>query len=114
MLFRIRENLAANRLPIGEVFDGVCLVFAGLLLLTPGFITDAVGFALMIPPLRRLLAAHLARRFLDGAEIKTHSPAPTEDGTVIDGEYRDITPGAGPTAEPGPNPTARPTKRIDG
>ena len=44
VLFRIQENLNANRMPVRELFDGVCLVAAGALLLTPGFVTDAIGF----------------------------------------------------------------------
>jgi UPF0716 protein FxsA len=60
-LQRAQMEMAANRLPVRELFDGVCLLFAGALLLTPGFLTDAVGFVLLIPPLRRLLGNHAWR-----------------------------------------------------
>lgn len=63
---RARMELAQNRMPMRSLFDGLCLFAAGLLLLTPGFITDLVGFVLFIPSVRRLLAdrlvQHLERR----------------------------------------------------
>ena len=53
-LARARAEMDAERLPVRELFDGVCLLVGGLLLLTPGFLTDAMGFALLIPPLRAI------------------------------------------------------------
>lgn len=60
-LQRAQHEMDAQRLPVRELFDGLCLVFAGALLLTPGFLTDAVGFALLVPPLRALLGGYLWR-----------------------------------------------------
>ena len=62
-----RFNLALTngRVPARETFDGAMIVLGGALLLAPGFITDVVGFALLIPPTRavfRSVAARLARR----------------------------------------------------
>jgi UPF0716 protein FxsA len=100
ILFRIQENLNANRMPVRELFDGVCLVAAGALLLTPGFVTDAMGFLLFIPPLRQAIATYIGRHMLARAEVhirtqgmrsKGQHPA-GPDGTVIDGEFEDITP----------------------
>ena len=48
-LQRAQESLNQNVFPAFEVFDGLCLLFAGGLLLTPGFVTDAVGFFLFVP-----------------------------------------------------------------
>ncbi len=63
---RFQVALGEARVPAKEVYDGAAIVFGGALLLTPGFITDIVGFALLIPPsraaLRRVLLA-AARRF---------------------------------------------------
>ena len=53
-LRRVQESLAENRMPVVEMFDGLCLVMAGALLLTPGFMTDAFGFLLFVPPFRAL------------------------------------------------------------
>ncbi len=62
-----RFNLALTngRVPARETFDGAMIILGGSLLLAPGFITDIVGFALLIPPTRavfRGVVARLARR----------------------------------------------------
>jgi UPF0716 protein FxsA len=62
---RFNRALAEGRVPARETFDGAMIIFGGALLLTPGFITDVVGFCLLIPPTRALvrgLVARLARR----------------------------------------------------
>src|SRR4051812_35628671 len=46
---RIQDDLAAYRMPTKALADGILILFAGALLLTPGFITDILGFALLIP-----------------------------------------------------------------
>jgi len=56
---RLRAQVARNETPVGEAVSGFGLLFAGLLLLIPGFATDALGFLLFIPPLRRWLASLL-------------------------------------------------------
>ncbi len=62
-LRRARANLQHRQLPTLELLEGACLLVAGALLLTPGFITDAVGFALLTPPLRRALIVHVIKRW---------------------------------------------------
>lgn len=62
---RFNRVLAEGRVPARETFDGAMIVLGGALLLAPGFITDVVGFFLLIPPTRGLLrgaVARLARR----------------------------------------------------
>jgi UPF0716 protein FxsA len=104
VLFRIQENLEANRIPVQELFDGVCLVIAGALLLTPGFVTDSVGFLLFVPPFRRWMAHEIGRRVIARADVRYSShtyttgghprgPGPQGGGPVIDGEYQDVTDG---------------------
>ena len=58
-LARAQAETEANRLPVRELFDGVCLLFGGMLLLTPGFMTDAFGLALLLPQLRGLIGRGL-------------------------------------------------------
>lgn len=60
-LARAQVETEANRLPVRELFEGVCLLFGGMLLLTPGFLTDAIGLALLLPQLRGLLGRGLWR-----------------------------------------------------
>ena len=79
---RARNALGENRFPAEEAFDGVCLVVAGFLLMTPGFFTDVIGFLLLVPPLRRFLQARLARH----VEVAGMAAGRTRDGT-IEGEY---------------------------
>src|SRR3546814_4014327 len=54
-LDRARASLDRGEPPVGELFDGLCLLAAGGLLLLPGFITDTIGLLLFIPPVRRVL-----------------------------------------------------------
>ena len=58
---RFNLALAEGRVPARETFDGAMIVLGGSLLLAPGFITDVVGFLLLIPPTRMLLRGFLSR-----------------------------------------------------
>ena len=91
VLERAQRTLARHELPIPEIVDGVCLLVAGVLLLTPGFLTDAVGFALMIPPLRRALTRPLWRYLAARGGVWVWSSGPADDD-IIDGAYEDVTP----------------------
>ena len=51
-LMRARAQMDQGQLPAREMFEGVCLVLAGALLLVPGFVTDVIGLLLFVPPLR--------------------------------------------------------------
>ncbi len=61
VLARINQQLAVGEMPARALFDGLCLLAAALLLLTPGFFTDAIGIALLLPPVRALIAPLLLR-----------------------------------------------------
>lgn len=54
-LQKAQRELDHERIPAGALGEGLAILLAGALLLTPGFFTDAIGFALLCPPLRRLL-----------------------------------------------------------
>ncbi len=86
-LSRAQAQLRAGELPAVEMFEGVALIVAGALLLTPGFFTDAVGFTLLVPPLRRwLIRTVVERRFIQ----PTPSPGTTAPGDrrrTLDGEF---------------------------
>ena len=51
-----------GEVPVAQVFDGACLLAAGLLLLTPGYFTDTLGLLLLIPPLRGAIYGFLKSR----------------------------------------------------
>ena len=63
-LRRIQQTLSQGGLPAVEMLEAAVLLMAGALLLTPGFVTDAIGFALLIPPLRRAVILHLIKRII--------------------------------------------------
>jgi UPF0716 protein FxsA len=112
-LMRAREQIDHGALPARELFDGACLLVGGVLLLTPGFVTDSAGFLLFFPPVRDILRELLARyvqtsletrRFVGGEEVCPGGPdgpgrgpggGPERTpggarGPVIDGEFRDV------------------------
>ncbi len=59
---RFRQQMEAGRVPGREVADGVMIMLAGALLLSPGFVTDAVGVLLLLPPVRAAVRGSLLRR----------------------------------------------------
>ncbi|WP_457673182.1 FxsA family protein [Thiolapillus sp.] len=91
VLLRVQETLARGEAPALEMLEGAVLMMAGVMLLFPGFITDAMGFLMLVPPLRRrLILAVLKSR---GVLRPGPGGAPADDGeirrvTIIQGEYR--------------------------
>ncbi len=67
----IQEELAAGRMPGEEMVHGVLILVAGIVLLTPGILTDLAGIVLLIRPFRRVLIARLRDRFTAGIETGT-------------------------------------------
>lgn len=63
-LNRVQQCLQQGQLPAEALLEGLMLLLAGALLLTPGFVTDSFGFLLLVPPLRRTLARWLIRKGL--------------------------------------------------
>src|SRR3954451_2240028 len=59
---RFNETLAAGRVPAREVLDGTLVIFGGALQLAPGFVTDALGLFLVVPPTRAIVRRILVRR----------------------------------------------------
>jgi len=64
-LKKIQDDLAAGRMPSDHLFDGFVILCSGLLLLTPGFITDCVGFMGLIPLTRLLFKKWLKMKLKD-------------------------------------------------
>jgi UPF0716 protein FxsA len=73
LLNRIQTDVNAGRLPAGELLDGAMILAGGLLLLTPGFCTDLLGFCLLTPATRGLFKGWLKnwlQRKIQRGEIK--------------------------------------------
>ena len=67
-LRRAQQNMEQGALPAMEMLEGIVLAVGGALLITPGFITDALGFLCLIPFTRRAMI----RRFISAANVRTH------------------------------------------
>jgi UPF0716 protein FxsA len=85
---RFRRSLYRDGLPAMELIEGLCLLIAGALLLTPGFFTDVVGFACLTPPLRRAVIRHLLRRGLWTVPPGQAGASPSSRS--LDGDYEHI------------------------
>lgn len=96
---RFQRELASGQLPADPLLDGLMILVAGALLITPGVLTDALGFALLLPPFRRVVRRLVKRRiqmrvFVPGAPGQ-HSPcaAPRDeiiDVKVLDADHREV------------------------
>lgn len=62
ILFNIQREMAAGNLPAPQMIDGIMVLLAGALLVTPGLITDTVGFALLIPQVRQRIRVWLRKK----------------------------------------------------
>ncbi|XOZ34801.1 FxsA family protein [Halomonadaceae bacterium KBTZ08] len=65
-LLRANQRMASGELPAREMAEGLLLAVGGALLLTPGFVTDGVGFACLIPFTRRWLSGYVVNRMVLG------------------------------------------------
>ena len=77
-LRRIEEDVNKGIMPTDKIFDGVMILCGGMLLLTPGLITDFTGFIMLVPLTRRLIKAWLKKkiqRMIDGGKIITITPS---------------------------------------
>ncbi len=91
-LGRVQQALLRGELPAVEILEGAVLLVVGALLLTPGFFTDTLGFAALVPRVRRALVHALLRRL----QARVFPFPPDDDGPpsgprgprVLDGEWR--------------------------
>ncbi|NOY39940.1 MAG: FxsA family protein [Nitrospirae bacterium] len=71
VMYRIQKNLLEGIFPAEELIDGMMILIAGVLLLTPGFITDIIGFLMVFPGSRNVIK-RLARRYFDRRITSVH------------------------------------------
>ena len=78
VLMRMRASVNRGELPASEVIDSVMIVVAGLMLMTPGFITDSLGLLLLTPTVRALIRPAILRRVtrMSSGQFGAHSPGP--------------------------------------
>ena len=88
-LQRLQATLARGEAPASEMLEGVLLLVGALLLLTPGFITDLLGFACLLPVTRRALAWQMLKRFTVVTPAGPDRGSPGGDAQrTIEGEFR--------------------------
>lgn len=108
VMSRAMEALASGRMPVEPVIEGMFLLIAGAFLLTPGLLTDAVGFLLLIPSIRMAVAKWTLRKLLQSGSVhvSVFGEQPTADpetegvgpreahkydgGPIIDGEFERV------------------------
>ncbi len=102
VLRRMQLTVAQGRVPSSEIVDGALVLFAGALMITPGFLSDCLAILLLLPPTRALVRGAVLRRIRAGGRvirvITTSGPAPRRAGEVWDVDGW----------EDPPNPTDRP------
>lgn len=80
-LERVRTEMREGMLPAQAIGDGVLIFAAGLLLITPGVLTDVLGLSLLIPPLRKLVMKGLRHWFSTHVRVETRAFYADESGT---------------------------------
>jgi len=92
-LFRARQKMDAGELPAIEMVEAIILAICGALLMTPGFVTDAIGFAGLLPGIRRWAVTGMVSRMQVVGESETvmsyrsESGNPTNDRPPLEGEF---------------------------
>ena len=82
-LAKVQMNMDQGKLPATELIEGLMLLIAGALLLTPGFFTDVFGFLVLIPALRKRIAQTILANFIQSRiDIRQ-----TSSGNIIEGEH---------------------------
>lgn len=84
---RFQSSLNQGVVPAYEMIEGPILLIGGALLLTPGFFTDALGFACLVPQLRNKIAKYVIENHLIQAGGSFHTNRP-KDADVLEGEYK--------------------------
>ncbi|MEM7508422.1 MAG: FxsA family protein [Pseudomonadota bacterium] len=97
----LQTRLSEGRDPSSALAHGAMILIAGIVLLTPGFFTDAIGFLLLIPPVRtavittvgQRIKIHAASHFQARTGHPPHGgPHASPGNKTIDGDYQDVTP----------------------
>ncbi|MEW4981683.1 MAG: FxsA family protein [Cycloclasticus sp.] len=92
---RIQASLSRGEIPAIEMLEGAMLLVSGALLLTPGFVTDVIGFLCLVPGLRRRFALSVIEsRFINQSSFSSGGPFQKNDhesasnDNIIEGEFK--------------------------
>jgi len=101
ILARLQQNIGQGKLPAQELIEGVMLAVGGALLITPGFITDTIGFLCLIPFTRKFIAKNIMKRSVDkfkagvnaqmgGFTYESSTGRTPNDPNIVEGEYTEV------------------------
>jgi UPF0716 protein FxsA len=97
----LRRSFSALEDPSEPLAHGAMILISGALLLTPGFFTDGIGFALLMPGVRHALFSYLRRRMkVERFEMGEHPSRPRPADDTIDADYHEIDPPKAPSHRP--------------
>jgi UPF0716 protein FxsA len=103
VLRRLQDSLAERRTPTNEIVDGFLLLFAGLLFVVPGFLTDVLAVLLLLPPTRAVARGILKKRFAHRTTVvRRFGGPPRRPGSGPGGPNG---PGQAPPGPPSVGPT---------
>lgn len=116
VLASLQQDMARGGDPTRHIAHGAMILIAGVLLLTPGFFTDAVGFLLLTPPVRAAIIRTVGERIRASGSFRVHTGATAGPGggrthsdprsgprpDVVDGEFHAVDPDAD-LPDPGPD-----------
>lgn len=88
-ILAMREAMNIGKMPLSEIFDGFCLVAAGALLITPGFLTDTIGFLLLVPQFRNTLR-HIIKQHTNWQIYNETSNQRPQDPNILEGEFEEV------------------------
>ena len=122
VLSHVQQQVAAGEMPTDALVDGIMILLASALLITPGILTDGFGFLCLIPGFRSMVKSEMVRRFERAvAENQVHvhysgslhgsatGGMPLDDGPMPRGPIVDVTPERPPASEADPpEPTSKP------
>jgi len=99
-LMKANRKMAEGQLPAEEMAEGIFLAIGGALLLTPGFVTDSIGFACLLPGVRQWLIGGVVRRMMAKGQFRAYGSSQSggfqprgpftdksDQGEIIEGDY---------------------------
>mgnify|MGYP001162118801 CR=1 FL=1 len=97
-----QKNFNDGQFPLEDIYKGLCLIVASILLITPGFFTDGIGFLFFVPTFRSLLKNVFSNMLVARTSPRVYTGRDGEkDTTIIDGYFEEL--------KPSPKTHTRPT-----
>lgn len=94
VLTRFQQNMGQGKIPAQEMVEGIILAVGGALLMTPGFVTDTIGFLCLLPFSRQFIAKKIIERSTLQMKAQmggfSQSPYQQQDEDIIEGEYSEV------------------------